>query len=71
VARQTDVPPALMSQLAGFLAVREMSLYGVIHTFLDLNDLDWFPARFMLGRRERVEADVPFPDLDFEGVWRP
>jgi len=48
-----------------------MSLYGVIHTFLDLNDLDWFPARFMLGRRERVEADVPFPDLDFEGVWRP
>ncbi len=56
----------LLEQMPLFLKIRELSLYRVIHLHLDVNNLtDWYPARFMAGRRERIEAKLPYLDLDF------
>jgi hypothetical protein len=32
---------------------------------MDVTDLqDWFPVKFMRGRKERIEAGEPFVDID-------
>ncbi|XOV87034.1 MAG: phosphotransferase enzyme family protein [Pseudomonadota bacterium] len=63
--RESSVDGLLLGDFPLFLKVRELSLYGVIHSFLDVNQLDDYPARFMAGRQERIERDLPFLELDF------
>jgi hypothetical protein len=47
------------------LKIREVSLYGVIRTFLaDATD-NWYVNKFMQGRRSRLLADAPYLALDF------
>ncbi len=56
----------LIEHLPLFLKLREFSLYAVIHSHMDVNNLeDWYPKKFMTGRRERLEADLPYLDIDF------
>lgn len=57
----------MLQQMPLFLKLRELSLYAVVHAFMDLDDLDWFPARFMEGRRARIEAGKPYLSIDFSG----
>ncbi len=60
------VSPFLLEQLPFFMKLREFSLYGVIHSHLDVNNLqDWYPIKFMAGRKERLERGLPYLDLDF------
>jgi Ser/Thr protein kinase RdoA (MazF antagonist) len=64
--REFAVSEFLLKQLPLFLKLREFSLYGVIHSHMDVDHLeDWYPVKFMNGRRERMEADLPYLDLDF------
>ncbi|MFN3236336.1 MAG: phosphotransferase enzyme family protein [Pseudomonadales bacterium] len=64
--REFTVSEFLLEQLPLFLKLREFSLYGVIHSHMDVDHLeDWYPIKFMQGRRERMEADLPYFDLDF------
>ncbi len=51
-----------------FLKLREIDLYAAIHRSLDLNNLDPWCARFMNRRKERIEQDVPFLELDLSKV---
>jgi Ser/Thr protein kinase RdoA (MazF antagonist) len=49
-----------------FLKLREIELYAVMHRDFDVSNIDneWC-ARFMQGRKDRIEQDVPFIDFDF------
>lgn len=61
------IEPAWLAQLPHFLKLREIDLYGVIYrSFDDVDNIEnpWV-ARFMAGRRERIEQDVPYVTLPF------
>jgi Ser/Thr protein kinase RdoA (MazF antagonist) len=52
-----------------FLKLRELDLYAVIHRSFDVNNLDhpWV-ARYMDGRKARIEAELPYVAYDFAGL---
>lgn len=60
---------AWLKEVPYFLKLREIDLYAVIHRSFDVDNLDdpWC-KRYMDGRRERIEEDVPFVDFDFAGL---
>lgn len=58
--------PAWLCEIPSFLKLREIDLYAVIHRSFDVNNLtDRWVADFMNGRKERIEAGLPFVDYDF------
>jgi len=58
--------PEWLEQLPAFMKMREIDLYGVIHRSFDVETMeDEWNLRYMAGRRERIERDVPFIDADF------
>jgi hypothetical protein len=51
------------------LKQREIDLYGVIYRSFDVNNIsDSWVARFMQGRKERIENDVPYVEIEDWGV---
>jgi Ser/Thr protein kinase RdoA (MazF antagonist) len=60
---------AWLAEIPHFLKLREIDLYAVIHRSFDVENLDdpWC-ARYMHGRRERIEAGVPTIDFPFESL---
>lgn len=57
----------VVREMDRFLKLRELSLYAVIHDHMDVTSLtDWYPAKFMKGREQRIVNEEPFLDLDFE-----
>ncbi len=58
--------PAWLSEIPCFLKMREIELYAVMHRDFDVENIDneWC-ARFMQGRKSRIEQDAPFIDFDF------
>jgi len=55
----------LLSLAPMILKRRETVLYVAIHRGMDMNNLDPWCARFMQGRRESIERDRPYLDIDF------
>ena len=55
-----------LDQLPLFMKMREIELYGIIHRSFDLATMDdeW-NLRYMAGRKEKIEKDVPFIETDF------
>ncbi len=66
--RETQFDPAWFAQIPAFLKLRELQLYAAIHRDFDVQKLDhpWV-ARYMDGRKARIEADLPYVDVDFAG----
>lgn len=64
--QQYRLDPQWLREIPHFLKLRELELYAVMHRDFDVNNIDhpWC-ARFMQGRKARIEADVPFIDFDF------
>lgn len=61
-----DLDPVWLQQMHPFFKLREIGLYGVIHRSFDVQNLtDPWVAQFMAGRRERIEGEVPYVDLQF------
>ncbi|MCP4182277.1 MAG: phosphotransferase, partial [Hyphomicrobiales bacterium] len=54
-------------EIPHFLKYREIDLYAVIHRSFDLDKLEDDPwvANFMRGRREKIEADLPYLAMDY------
>jgi Ser/Thr protein kinase RdoA (MazF antagonist) len=52
-----------------FLKRRELDLYAVIHRSFDVENMDdpWC-LWYMDGRKERVEAEIPYLEFDFSGL---
>ena len=68
-AQENKLDPKWLKEIPKFLKIREIDLYAVIHRSFDVNNIDnpWV-AGFMKGRKERIERDVPFLDIDFS-AW--
>lgn len=65
-ARNSDPAGLLPAHWPLFLKLREISLYGVIRAHFEIPERAGdYPARFMVGRRERIEAGEPYLDIDF------
>lgn len=70
--RENHFDAAWFAHIPDFLKLRELDLYGLIHRSFDVNDIDdpW-AARYMNGRKERIDNDVPYIDVDFAGLqWQ-
>jgi Ser/Thr protein kinase RdoA (MazF antagonist) len=65
--RENRLDPAWLKEIPHFLKLREIDLYAIIHRSFDVENLDhpWC-ARYMRGRKQRIEAGLPFVDFDFE-----
>jgi Ser/Thr protein kinase RdoA (MazF antagonist) len=65
--RENSLDDVWLQELPYFLKLREIDLYAIIHRSFDVNYLDepWV-AGFMAGRKQRIENDVPYIDLDFK-----
>lgn len=66
-ALENTLDSTWLAMIPMFLKVREIELFGVLHrSFDDPEAVDdpWIKG-FMTGRRERIEADMPFVDFDF------
>ncbi len=57
---ENDLPLNCLAHIPAFLKLREIDLYVAIHRSLDLNDLDAWCASFMDGRKEHIEAGLPY-----------
>jgi Ser/Thr protein kinase RdoA (MazF antagonist) len=64
--RENQLDPTWFKEIPHFLKLREIDLYAVIHRSLDLETFngDSWAARFMDGRKARIENDVPY--IQFE-----
>jgi amicoumacin kinase len=65
--QENDLDPAWLQQMPHFLKLREFDLYAALHRSYD--DVDniphsW-PAKFMHGRKERLENNIPYLALDW------
>ncbi len=64
---ENDLDRDLLAHIPLFLTLREIDLYAAIRH--DLGDeLDGWAARYMDGRRARIEAAIPYLDLDLPAV---
>jgi Ser/Thr protein kinase RdoA (MazF antagonist) len=64
--RENHLDPAWLQEIPYFLKLREIDLYAVIHRSFDVENLeDPWCARYMHGRKERIEAGEPYIDFDF------
>jgi len=66
---ENQLDPQWFREFPQFLKLREIDLYAVIHRSFDVTNLDdpWC-ARFMDGRKERIESDVPYLELDLDDL---
>lgn len=64
--RENHFDPQWFVHIPDFLKLRELDLYAFIHRSFDVTNLThpWV-ARYMAGRKERIEADVPYLAFDF------
>jgi Ser/Thr protein kinase RdoA (MazF antagonist) len=68
--QENRLDPAWLAELPHFMKLREIDLFAAIHfSFQDGSYLDdpWC-ARYMNGRRERIEGDVPFITYDWASL---
>jgi amicoumacin kinase len=64
--QENRLDPAWLALIPRFLKLREIDLYAVIHRSFDVNNItDPWAARFMNGRKARIEADLPYLDMAF------
>ena len=67
--RACPLDAAWLKEIPHFLKIREIELYAVMYRDFDVDNIDdqWC-ARFMQGRKSRIEHDTPFIDFDFESL---
>jgi Ser/Thr protein kinase RdoA (MazF antagonist) len=59
-----------LRQLPLFLKLLEIGVYVMLAPYYNPATADEWVSKYMPGRRERIEGEVPYLDLDFEGVYR-
>lgn len=67
---ENRLDPKWLAELPHFMKLREIDLFAAIHfSYEDGDDPDnaW-SRRYMQGRREKIEKDVPFIEYDWESL---
>ncbi|MBN2006059.1 MAG: phosphotransferase [Anaerolineae bacterium] len=67
--RETPFGDFWVRQLPYFLKLLETEIYVMLHRDYTPEDDDPWVSRFMPGRRARLEAGLPYVDLDFTSGW--
>jgi Ser/Thr protein kinase RdoA (MazF antagonist) len=64
--RENQFRPEWLGWIPGFLKMREIELYGIIHRDFDVETMDdqWC-IRYMEGRKEKIEQGLPYLGFDF------
>jgi hypothetical protein len=57
-----------LKELPHFLKLREIDLFAVILFTMGENPKSAWCARYMQGRRERIENEVPYITFDWESL---
>jgi Ser/Thr protein kinase RdoA (MazF antagonist) len=61
--------PDWLKEIPHFLKIREIELYAVMHRDFDVANIsDEWCARFMQGRKEKIDQGVPYIDFDFDSL---
>jgi Ser/Thr protein kinase RdoA (MazF antagonist) len=60
--------PAWFKEIPRFLKLREIDLFAAILFTMGETPEDAWCARYMLGRREKIENEVPYIDFDWESL---
>ena len=61
---ENEIDPFWITRIPDFMKLREMDLYIIIAKEDAADENDWC-RRFMKGRREKIENNIPVIDLDF------
>jgi amicoumacin kinase len=67
---ENRIDPGWLDELPHFMKLREIDLFAQIHFSFDDGDHpdDPWAARYMRGRRERIETGTPFIDFDWQSL---
>jgi Ser/Thr protein kinase RdoA (MazF antagonist) len=65
---ENKLDPRWLAALPYFLKLREIDLYALIHRSFDLDSLDPWCARYMAGRKEKIENEVPYIEFDWDSL---
>jgi amicoumacin kinase len=69
-SRENRLDPRWLKEIPYFLKYREIDLFAaILFTFGESPSNPW-SARYLQGRRERIENEVPFLDFDWESMAR-
>ncbi len=61
--------PSWLKEFPHFLKIREIELYAVMHRDFDpANITDEWCARFMQGRKQKIDQGVPYINFDFDSL---
>lgn len=61
----TSIDKFWIEKMPLFIKLREIILYISIYRSRNMKELDQWSKNFMDGRRERIESNIPFIDIDF------
>ncbi len=64
-SEEYKLDPRWLKEIPHFMKYREIDLYAAIRFAFGDNPYDPWTARFMQGRRERIEQDLPFLECDW------
>jgi Ser/Thr protein kinase RdoA (MazF antagonist) len=69
-SRENRLDPGWLKEIPNFLKLREIDLFAAILFTFGEHPADQWAARYMQGRRERIEKDVPFLEFEWESMAR-
>jgi Ser/Thr protein kinase RdoA (MazF antagonist) len=68
-SQENQLNPQWLTALPYFLKLREIDLYAQIHFSFDVENLtDEWNILYMQGRKERIDADLPYIDFTWESL---
>jgi Ser/Thr protein kinase RdoA (MazF antagonist) len=67
---ETSLSGFWASQLPHFLKLLEIGLYAQVYRGYDPSDSESWAGKFMAGRKSKIEGDVPYVEVDFEGILK-
>ena len=68
-SQENKLDPVWLKELPFFLKLREIDLYALIHFSFDLEtEDDPWNSRYMKGRKERIDAGLPYIDFGWESL---
>jgi amicoumacin kinase len=68
--QENQLDPLWLKEIPHFLKLREIDLFGAILFSFGESPADRWCARYMQGRREKIENDAPFLEFDWESLGK-
>jgi amicoumacin kinase len=66
---QKALESSCAAQIPLFLKLVEIGVYLMLYRVYDPADTDGWVGKFMPGRKQRIEQDLPYANLDFQSIF--